>query len=74
MDYLHVGVDFEPLQAYGKASLWPLFEVWDQVGEWLDMSQVEKDFKAVMSSRDDSRPLRRLQATQTFASQFVSIK
>jgi hypothetical protein len=74
MDYLHVGVDFEPLQAYGKASLWPLFEVWDQVGEWLDMSQVEKDFQAVMSSRDDSRPLRRLQATQTFASQFVSIK
>jgi hypothetical protein len=70
MDYLHIGVDFEPLQAYGKDSLWPLFEVWDQVAEWLDMSQVEKDFQAVMSSRDDSRPLRRLQATQTFASQF----
>lgn len=71
MHNLHIGVDFEPIQTYGKESLWPLFEMWDQVGEWLDMSQVEKDFQAVMSSRDDSRPLRRLQATQTFASQFL---
>lgn len=67
MEYLHIPVDLEPLQAYGKDSLWPLFEVWDQVAEWMDITQVKNDFQAIMKSGKDIRPLRRLQATQTFA-------
>jgi len=68
LNYLHVGVDFEPMQAFGKKSLWPLFENWDQLSEWFDLAQVEKDFHAVMASNRDPRPLRRLQAMQSFAS------
>lgn len=64
-------VDFEPLQAYGKKSVWPLFEAWDQLSEWFDMKQVESDFQAVMTSTSDVRPLRRLQAVQTLASRLL---
>ena len=64
-------VDFEPLQAYGKKSVWPLFEAWDQLSEWFDMKQVESDFQAVMTSTRDVRPLRRLQAVQTLASRLL---
>lgn len=67
MDYLHIPVDLEPLQAGGKDSLWPLAETWEQVAEWLDLRQVESDFQDVMKSGRDTRPLRRLQAVQTFA-------
>lgn len=68
---IHIGVDVEPIHTYGKASLWPVFEVWDRVSEWLDMRQVEQDFQAVMQSGEDVRALRRLQAVQTFASLFT---
>lgn len=64
-------VDFEPLQAHGKKSMWPLFEAWDQLSEWFDMKQVESDYQAVMTSTKDVRPLRRLQAVQTIASRLL---
>lgn len=66
-------VDFEPLQAHGKKSVWPLFEAWDQLSEWFDMKQVESDFQAVMTSTRDVRPLRRLQAVQTIASRLLPL-
>ncbi|NWG05731.1 MAG: hypothetical protein HXY35_03475 [Chloroflexi bacterium] len=72
-DNLHICVDFEPIQTHGKDSLWPLFDVWDQLADWLDIQQVEKDYHTVMRSKEDIRPLRRLQAAQTFASHFVSM-
>jgi len=65
---IQIGVDFEPIQAHGKSSLWPLPDVWKQLGEWLDLQQIEADFQAVMKPSQDPRPLRRLQAAQTFSS------
>jgi len=67
-----IGVDFEPIQTHGKDSLWPLFEVWDQLAEWFDVRQLEQDYQTIMASTKDPRPLRRLQAVQTFASQFLN--
>jgi hypothetical protein len=71
---VQICIDFEPLHTYEKESLWPLFQVGDQLSEWLDMKHVEQDFMTVMKSNTDARPLRRLQAAQTFASAFLSSK
>jgi hypothetical protein len=68
IDNLQICVDFEPLQTHKKDSLWPLFDVSGQLAEWLDVQHVERDFHTIMNSKDDIRPLRRLQAVQTFAS------
>lgn len=72
MENRHIGVDFEPIQTHGKDSLWPLFNVWDQVAEWLDLKQVERDYRAVMTSNRDVQALRRLQIVQTFSSRFLN--
>jgi hypothetical protein len=60
-------MDIESVQATGKAALWPLFEMQDQLASWLDISQIEKDYQTIMRSKEDIRPLRRLQAAQTLA-------
>jgi hypothetical protein len=73
MGKVQICVDFEPMQAYGRESLWPLFEAQDQLSEWLDVKQVEQDFQDVMTSTSDFRPLRRLQAAQTFASRLLPV-
>lgn len=71
---VQVAVDFAPLQAHGKKAVWPLFEAWDQLSEWFDMKQVEADFQTVMTSTSDIRPLRRVQAIQTFASRLLPLQ
>ena len=63
----HIDANFVSLLAHGKQALAPLFEKRDQVAEWFDISEVEKDFDEVMQSTD-VRALRRLQAVQTLAS------
>lgn len=60
-------MDVDCVQATGRASLWPLYEVRDRLAEWLDVSQLDAAYQAVMSSRDDIRPLRKLQSVQTLA-------
>ncbi len=60
-------MDIESLQATGREALWPLFEVWDQLAEWLDVDQLERDYQTVLRSNEDIQPLRRLQAVQTLA-------
>jgi hypothetical protein len=60
-------MDIESVQATGKAALWPLFENLDKLANWLDVSQVEQDYQAILTSKDDVRPLRRLQAVQTLS-------
>ncbi len=72
-EHQHVDVNFDSLLSYGKDALWPLFDEWDQVAEWLDIRQVEKDFQAAMTS-SDVKALRRLQAVQTLANHFHTAK
>jgi hypothetical protein len=66
-DDVPLRMDIDCIQATGKDSLWPIYNAWDQLGEWLDVSQLELAYQAVMSSADDIRPLRKLQSTQALA-------
>ncbi|MCK6538959.1 MAG: asparagine synthase-related protein [Anaerolineales bacterium] len=60
-------MDIASVQSTGRDALWPLFEARERLSEWLDFSQLERDFQTVMTSREDIRPLRRLQSAQTLA-------
>lgn len=64
-------MNFDSIQAMGRSALWPLFEQSDRISEWLDMDYLERDFQTVMKSRDDVRPLTRLQAAQTLAYRLI---
>jgi len=58
-------MDIESVQATGKAALWPLFENLSRLADWIDIDSIEKDYQTIMKSKDDIRPLRRLQSLQT---------
>lgn len=60
-------MDIDSVQHSGRGALWPLFEARDRLSEWLDFDWLERDFQTVMTSREDIRPLRRLQSVQTLA-------
>lgn len=59
-------MDIESVQALGRRALWPLFDE-PQIGNWLDVGVLERDFQTIMQSKEDIRPLRRLQAAQVLA-------
>lgn len=65
-------MDIESVQSTGRDALWPLFEAREKLSEWLDFSQLERDFQTVMTSKEDIRPLRRLQSAQTLAYRLLS--
>ena len=60
-------MDMACVQATGQESLWPIFDAWDQLAEWLDMDDITGAYQAVMASKEDIRPLRKLQSVQTLA-------
>jgi len=60
-------MDIDCIQATGKESLWPIYNAWDQLGEWLDVTQLERDYQTILRSKEDIQPLRRLQSVQTLA-------
>jgi hypothetical protein len=60
-------MDIASVQSTGKAALWPLFDTLDQLAEWVDIEQLERDYQTIMRSQKDIRPLRRLQSVQTLA-------
>jgi hypothetical protein len=60
-------MDIDCLQSTGKESVWPIYETWDQLSEWMNVDQVEKKYRVVLKSGQDIRPLRKLQSVQTLA-------
>jgi hypothetical protein len=60
-------MDIECVQANGWKALWPIAECRRRLSEWLDLSKVDEAFAAVMSSKQDMRPLRKLQSIQVLA-------
>lgn len=60
-------MDIESVQHSGRNALWPLFDLREKLSDWLDFSQLERDFQTIMTSKEDIRPLRRLQSVQTLA-------
>lgn len=66
-DQIPLRLDIDSLQVTGKDALWPLYQQWERLGDWLDVAQVESAYQAVMHSTEDIRPLRKLQSVQTLA-------
>ncbi len=66
-DDVPLRMDIDCIQATGKESLWPLFDAWDQLSEWLDVDMLEREYQTIKQSSEDIRPLRRLQSVQTLA-------
>ena len=66
-DQVPLRMDIDCIQATGKDALWPMYNVWDQLGEWVDVSYVDQAYQAIMESTEDIRPLRKLQSIQTLA-------
>lgn len=64
---MQLRMDVESVQSTGREALWPLFDAREKLSDWLDFSQLERDFQTVMTSKEDIRPLRRLQSVQTLA-------
>lgn len=64
-------MDITSLQLNGKNALWPLFDAREKLSAWLDFNQLERDFQTVMTSKEDIRPLRRLQSAQTLAYRLI---
>jgi hypothetical protein len=60
-------MDMVSIQLSGKKSLWPLFDNLDRLAEWMDVSLLEKEYQSILRSKDDIRPLRKLQSVQTLA-------
>jgi len=64
-------MDIECVQANGWKALWPLEETRSRLPAWLDVSQVDEAYRAVMASKKDMRPLRKLQSVQALALQLL---
>lgn len=64
-------MDIESVQNTGRDALWPLFDAREKLSDWLDFNQLERDFQMVMTSKEDIRPLRRLQSAQTLAYRLI---
>ena len=60
-------MDMVSIQLSGKKSLWPLFDNLEKLAELLDVNLLEKEYQSILRSKDDIRPLRRLQSVQTLA-------
>ncbi len=60
-------MDIESVQSIGKDALWPLFETREKLSAWLDAERLDRDFQTIMRSKEDVRPLKRLQGAQTLA-------
>jgi hypothetical protein len=70
-DQVPLRMDIKSIQHSGRESLWPLFDAKDQLSEWLDFKQLERDYQTVTTSHEDIRPLRRLQSAQTLAYRLI---
>lgn len=67
-------MDIHSIQATGKEALWPIFDVWDHLREWIDVDRLNTEYQAVMNSAEDIRPLRKLQSIQTLAYRLLNHK
>jgi hypothetical protein len=60
-------MDLECVQAHGWKALWPIADCRDRLAEWVDLARVDEAYATVMSSKEDMRPLRKLQSVQALA-------
>jgi hypothetical protein len=58
-------VDQDAIRAGGRASLWPIYEAWEHLGEWIDTAAVARAHDAAAAG--DLQAVNRLEAVQTLA-------
>ena len=66
-DDVPLRMDVDCVRVSGKDALWPLFEAWNQLLEWLDVELLVQAYQTTVRSKADIRPLRKLQSVQTLA-------
>ena len=60
-------MDMDSVRATGKRALWPLFDVSDQLAEWLDVRLLEQTYQEIIADRENYKSLRKLQSVQSLA-------
>ncbi len=60
-------MDMHSARATGQASFWPVYQVRDQLEEWLDVAQLDLAYQQLMADTRDVRPLRKFQTVQALA-------
>jgi hypothetical protein len=66
-EHVQLRMDMKSVRACGKDALWPIYDVWEELAEWLHVGELEVAYQAILRSTDDVRPLRRLQSVQSLA-------
>lgn len=71
---LFKGLEFNPLRldidcvrTVGKESFWPIFESRDELGDWLDLEQVERIIDHSTRNGSDYKSIRKLQSIQALS-------
>ena len=71
-DDVPLRMDMDCIQATGWESLWPLLETRDALSDLLDVDLLEQEYGRIMHSKEDIRPLRKLQSVQALAYRLLS--
>ncbi len=56
----------ESLRAAGHQAVWPVYQVWDNLAEWVDLKQIEQTYQEALNGNSVT-PIRKLQSIQTLA-------
>ena len=57
--------DAECVRDTGDRAIWPLRETWKQLGEWVNLDMLEREYRSAVNG--DVRSVRKLQSVQTLA-------
>ena len=57
--------DAESVRHSREAALWPIFEAWDRLEEWIDLNVVRRTYECAVAG--DVSAARKLQAVQALA-------
>jgi hypothetical protein len=60
-------MDADCVMAHGWESLWPIHEVWEGLGKWMDVEKIKVEYQAASTSNRDIKPVRKLQSVQALA-------
>ena len=58
-------LDSDCLKASGRSALWPIYEAWDRLSEWIDMNMVSQAIEA--AQQGNLQAVNKLEAVQTLA-------
>ena len=60
---MRLEMNIDCVQKNGKESLWPIFDAWEILDEWLDVSQIDAIYhKLVVKGNREMRSIRKLQS------------